>query len=326
MNTSPFLGTDNELNIHRETYMWSNENALVQKMLFMISPQGKPYETTIPTFLSYQLKSLRHLNFFDVALLRDGALPLVKFFLSHREPTGFSSRILVHEDLSYLVPLEWREQVFYYRTYETNDAIQGDTLLLFGSLDSFASPISSMARNLQALSNNQYKKCVLLASMAPIETEEKLLNFDHHYFEVIKLLVQKFPNLEVKNWNDVKLMNFNQICLHSISDNRFWIADSYLEHFARIQGARAAIIQPSQYKIIEQIRLSSHHGFEIHQGYSEKDCELARWLYHWYDAYESIVFREETYFPIETEDHKKSQLCTSELMSFVLRATEKKFE
>jgi len=326
MNQSPFLGSDNELNIHRETYMWSNENALVQKMLFMISPQGKSYETSIPTFLSYQLKSLRHLNFFDVALLRDGALPLVKFFLSNREPTGFSSRILVHEDLSYLVPLEWREQVYYYRTYESPDIEQGDTLLLYGSLDSYASGLSSLERSLKKIDPSKYKKCYLLASLAPIETEEKLLNFDHHYFEVIKKLTATFPRLQVLNWNELKNLNLAGFDIHSISENRFWIADSYIEHFARLSGAKGASSHPSNFDIIDQIRLSSQHGFQVHQGYTQEDCELARWLYHWYDAYESIVFREETFFPIETEDHKKSQLCTIELMSFVLRATEKKFE
>jgi hypothetical protein len=326
MTSKLIIGTGNNLNFHQESHLWANDNALIQKMLFMISPHGKSYETPFPAFLSYQLKSLQHLNFFDVVLLRDGALPLVKFFLSHRTPNSISSRLLIHEDLAYLVPIGWKEQVYYFRSYQDNPSRSSDTLFLYGSLDRYASPLNFIEKNLSMVELGQYKDYYLLPSIAQVDSEEKLHGLDHYYFKIITKITQKFPNLEAKNWNDLKQFEFSKLHLHPISDTRFWIADSYVEHIALSQGAQLAIVKKPQYEIIERVKLSPYHGLELHQGQSDKDSQLAQQLYDWYDRYESVVFNTKSSFPSIIEDDESSSFCSEELLSFVLSATQRKHE
>jgi hypothetical protein len=83
-------------------------------------PSSEEFYHPLNPMFSVFIRTYAHLNYFSVILLRDGALGLMDFFLRFPVPKKTSSIILVHADLSYLVPLAWRPLILCYRMASKN--------------------------------------------------------------------------------------------------------------------------------------------------------------------------------------------------------------
>lgn len=83
-------------------------------------PSSEEFYHPLNPMFSLFLRTYLQLNFFPVILLRDGALGLTDFFLRFPVPKKTQTRILVHADLAYLVPMAWRSLVLGYRMTGTN--------------------------------------------------------------------------------------------------------------------------------------------------------------------------------------------------------------
>jgi glycosyltransferase involved in cell wall biosynthesis len=87
-----------------------------------------------PVF-SDSIQNQGQLELYPQILLRDGALSLLDFFLRFPKPSKKSSRLIVHADLSFLVPEEWRETTKCFRMNATRKSKPTSRLIFYHLLN-----------------------------------------------------------------------------------------------------------------------------------------------------------------------------------------------
>ena len=92
------------------------------------------YHPWNPTFADF-CHSEEALDLYPTLLLRDGAQSLLDFFLRFPEPGKSKTQVLVHADLSCLVPMAWKEQTKYYRLENSKPNTVTSQLLIYHLLN-----------------------------------------------------------------------------------------------------------------------------------------------------------------------------------------------
>jgi hypothetical protein len=326
---SRFLATEQEILLHRQQGLWSNDNSLTEDMLYLINPHGEPYHSKFTAFYLFEVKSLKHLSYFNSILVRDGLLPLLKFFFDQPAPKNFSSSLLIHEDLAYLTPKAWQEQVYYYRYASSlnKSSSENNIVLSFGVLDSYTCPLDRLNYLLNTVKWDKVKQLYGLYNLPYPQTDTELHQFDGHYLKVIESLRAHCPVIEPTNWRQCQGLPLSQVSLIDLNLTKFWYADSYVEFFLRSRGAKLLEQDKSApNNILFSHELSPHHKIEIFKTPSKTQLIQASNLYSEIERLRPSVLHEEEKFPREVGDSSKLELCSPELKRIALALLEGRFE
>jgi hypothetical protein len=87
-----------------------------------------------PAFADF-CQTKKHLELYPMLLLRDGAHSLLDFFLRFPEPTQKSSHLIVHADISFLVPDAWRATTKCFRIIPQREYKPTNKLLFYHLLN-----------------------------------------------------------------------------------------------------------------------------------------------------------------------------------------------
>ncbi len=104
-------------NLNFLAHRWDNplHNDYDTELQGRLWPSSEEFYHPLNPIYSFFFRNYAHLDFYDVVLLKDGAIGILEFFLRFPIPRKNKSLFLVPADLTFLVPAAWRGQVLGYR-------------------------------------------------------------------------------------------------------------------------------------------------------------------------------------------------------------------
>lgn len=327
---SNFLASEQEMFFFRQQGLWSKDDQLCEKLLFLMSPHGETFHTGLSSFFLFESKSLKHLSYFKNILVRDGLLPLLKFFFEQPRPAAFGQNLLIHEDLSHIVPKQWSQQVYFYRysDLKSEDKAPPKSVIALGILDETSCPIDLLTRRLEQRNERQAMDCHGLFNLPYPKRENELYDFGGHYIHVMEALREQNFKMFSLNWNRCQNMSLAEIGLLDLNLTKFWYADSYVEHFLRSRGARQIANEGkrSTDKALFSKRLSPHHQIEIHNDWDPKAKKISEIIYTKVEALRDNILSKEQTYPKSEDEESEVKLCSPELSRLALSIIHGKFD
>ena len=134
-------------------YAFFNRTRLTTKYCDFLSPDSKLYSSPLNPLFSFELESTNKylLKSFELISLRDGVLPLLKFFRKNPAPLKIDPVVIVDECLSSLVPIVWRERVVLRKMVciNKNISLTQDKVIVFVSPEKKSTPLDIVKKELQ---------------------------------------------------------------------------------------------------------------------------------------------------------------------------------
>lgn len=232
--------TSDERYIFNARRLWRAEDYLSEKMNHILSPFVLEYHSYLKPLFLFEIKDTSVLNFFDFALIRDGAIGLMDFFLSNPTPEKFTCHLIVHRKLAIFVPKEWRDQILFYEALPSITHKSEETssdIFLTAFVDPFNINIEHAREVIQSLSD-RYENAYCLFTYPPSWASGAVERQTEHYFELTRLVCEKFSNRA----RFVNLTNLNSLALTKkdfldLKRGPVFYADSYLDQLFFSQGA-----------------------------------------------------------------------------------------
>lgn len=210
---------------------WNREDTIDEKYLEFLAPHSKPYFSRLRPLFSFEIKSLTSLNAFSHILFRDGVVHLLRFFQRFPEPKGLMSKIIIHQNLSAIVPPAWRKCILYYRIQAGKRASQKENLFLYISFIQYHSDERAIKKLRETLEKISGK--IFVVTGLNVLRGEDFLNYDRSY--AFDQSHQLFAGLNVEF---IDLQSASPALSSSKHESNFmvfnpyqyWFSDSYLEH------------------------------------------------------------------------------------------------
>lgn len=214
---------------------------------------------------STDFKSLDDLQAFPEVCLKDGALSLWAFFLTHSTPPSFPLKIHVHQSLSALVPQAWRESTAYYRVQAKHPPRRDQQRLL---VDLYYSGLAGLDSFTGAL----------LLELPPfaLEESERVLS-DHSPLPFIK------GGLPL-SWTELLKGDLSRFTIETPPHDLTHFATTRLEHELLGRGASQTHWMERQGNEHEE-ELSPHHLYLFHEHPKDEDLRQADQLYRLWREY-----------------------------------------
>lgn len=257
--------------------------SLEEKLEFSIGGHYENYHSPLQaTFLS-NFWSLDEIKNFSLLMVRDGAFYLSRFFAENPTPSRCKTRLLISDDLKFLIPFHWYDNIFFYRQKVTPPVVKArDTLILSISIDSVVLGADNFKIKLDHFKNllpSELKRVVIMF----FPYNDYFFDSDHFskrmYTSLSDSLLKlkqisdffKQIGLEVTytTWKDFSLdLEAPKCYFHSFPESPMYFSDSYIAH--KLYGAGSSPLKKESSKECQQpvISLSSYHAIQISEAKS----------------------------------------------------------
>jgi len=243
-----------------------------------LSPDSDYYFSSLnPTFsLELELSPMR-IKYLSVLSLRDGVMPLLKFYVSNPRPKDESLIHIIDEDFSSLVPEAWRSQTLLrrFKSQKTDVESTHNNFIIFISPNYFSSPLEIVYSEIQKVNKELLPETevYLFFSSMKLRGVGQAQKDDLWGYKIMELFAKHLEtkNFRVINWNEYSALNLNSFLFFFINPLKFFLSDSFLLHDACQKGA-SPLVKDKKNDInpfSEHYHpLSINHGFILHQSYS----------------------------------------------------------
>lgn len=174
-----------------------NQEPLTEKTNAFLSPDSSFYFSPLNPVFSYELENTSgFLNgVFDFVSLRDGVLPLSRFFFLSDIYQTKPSTIIVDEDFCEIVPTSWQPFVVLRKLVKIEREIKNNELLLVLSGSELSLPLDILENEIRRLDLNSYRKIYLFIQPMNLMGEEEA-DFDPQWD--LKLLMKVCEKIDIK--------------------------------------------------------------------------------------------------------------------------------
>lgn len=237
-----------------------------------LSPDSQHYRCALNPIFTYEfeMSEKKFLSQVKVFSLRDGVMPLMRFFTINPSPENHCPLLIVDARLSSLVPEKWRSKVVLRTAFMNEARKQSNRLLLFISPDMQGLPLEIFNEELNRVEknlNNDDEICVLFSSMRMRGEGEAYCDKAWGY-KLLLILMKKFGNrnVQILNYQDYLNMDISFARFTFINPLLFYFSDSFLFHNAAQRGAHELNTR-SLPEHFPHLNLSLNHGFYFHQNF-----------------------------------------------------------
>lgn|GEM_PF-721627 len=237
-----------------------------------LSPDSEAYKAVInPVFsFDFEIGSKEFISELKVFSLRDGVMPLMRFFAINANPYEHVPLLIVDSSLSSLVPPEWREKVILRETFVEVKSEASNKILLLLSADPHSLPLDILDLELEKLAAviKPADEIHLLFSSMRLRGEGEAIN-DHAWgYKCLQKILLRFRQnvLHVVSYPDYLKTDYKNFRFFFINPLKFYFTDSFLFHDLCSKGAMPLFHQ----KVGDQkpqLKLSFHHGLSFDQNF-----------------------------------------------------------
>lgn len=285
---------------------------LLNKFREYLSPDSDPYFSSLNPIFSIELEySPKRVELLKVLSLRDGVMPLLKFFTLNPIPQNDNTVYIIDSHLSPLVPLAWRRSVLLRSLVVEKEKFQNrfNQKIIFISPSEIANPLTMVQVELDMLSSfiSEEDEIYIYLSSVKLRGSGQAQKDEAWGYKILQLINKKFIKNEIKvlNWNEYSSLNLSQFAFHFINPLKYFFTDSYLLHDACQKGAKPLVHDQHPTGYLHKI--SMNHGFILHQGFKP---------YNQYGNEQLMDIIEE--MKCEKIDLKKNEFCSPEFSSWAL--------
>ncbi len=247
-----------------------------------LSPDADHYFSPLNPSFSLELEySPARVQFLNVLSLRDGVMPLLKFFTLNPVPKNQDIVYIVDSKLSSLVPLEWRSLVLLRDLkFEERREYLADNFskkILFISPSPLSAPLDLVLVELRKLKEkiSTSDEIVVFFSSMKLRGQGQSQRDEMWGFKILQLINKEFENekIRVVDWREYTSIDLSHFKFHFINPLKYYFSDSYLLHDACQKGAKPILKIPhvSQGRETFYQALSMEHGFMLHQNFQDYD-------------------------------------------------------
>lgn len=299
-------------------YIFAHRTPLTIKLTAFLAPDSKLYSSPLNPLFSWELEGHQKnwLKSFEMVSLRDGVFPLLQFFINHPQPESIDPIVVVDQELSTLVPEAWRAKVVLRQMVSTGNFYtqKKNSLLLFVNADARTMPLNILKEELVALQNEieNNSEVLLFFSSLNRKGEEDVQYDDAWKCKVMQVLCECIPREKIKvlSWQDYLDRDISGCHFYWLNPLRFYVSDSFLIHQALLRGA-LPLFESKPLEISHFIKLSAHHGFNLHQHFDTEDKLDLKIL-----AYLNKFKRSEVF---DNDDYAKLQLANDDMAEWASR-------
>lgn len=253
-----------------------------------LSPDSESYKSVINPVFSYdfEIGAKDFISELKVFSLRDGVMPLMRFFAINPLPLTHVPLLVIDEGLSALVPPEWREKIVLRHLFVKEAEERDNKIFLFLSADVYSLPLAMLNEELEKI-EKQIKpsdELFLFFSSMRMRGEGEAIN-DHAWgYKCLQNFLAKFDQsrIHILSFSELLKADVAKSRFYSINPLKFYFSDSFLIHDMCAKGAKPLLPLPKVESDV-QLQLSFYHGFSFHQNFSnfpgEKYLQTQRDLY-----------------------------------------------
>lgn len=253
-----------------------------------LSPDSDAYKAVInPVFsFDFEIGSKDFISELKIFSLRDGVMPLMRFFAINPLPFEHVPFLVVDSSLSSLVPSEWREKVILRETFVEEKKSSNNKVLLLISADPLSLPLNILENEIEKISEaiSPSDKIQVFFSSMRMRGEGEAIN-DHAWgYKCLHKILGCFKEnaVQVISFPEYLKEDYKETKFYFINPLKFYFSDSFLLHDLCSKGASPLYAQ----KVVDQktqLKLSFHHGFSFDQNFQpfigEKYLQTQRALY-----------------------------------------------
>jgi hypothetical protein len=238
------------------------------------SPDSEYYKSFINPIFSFEfeMSEEKFLEQVKVFSLRDGVMPLMRFFAIYKIPPAYCPLLIVDSQLSSLVPQSWRANVVLRTPFVEEPRKMNNKVILFCSPDSMSLPLDILENELRIIEKKLKPEDELLILFSSMRMRgEGHAIWDQSWD--LKILL----NISLKfNKRKITILSFKDYLKHEFSFSRFYFlnplkfyfSDSFLLHDICQKGASPLL--PLKFREgYLQSRVSLNHGFYFHQEFED---------------------------------------------------------
>lgn len=247
----------------------------LNKFLEFLSPDSNFYSSSLNPIFSIELAyfSESYLELTQVFSLRDGVLPLLKFFSLNLAPKKVGPVLIVDSELSSLVPNIWRPNVLLRCNYNNqSDVMNCRQKLIFISPTMFATPLDLIEEEISTLVkiSSPNDEIVLFFSSVNLKGEGSSFYDKAWGYKILQKIINQFrtQNIKIINWSEYLGMDLLGWKYFFLNPLKFYFTDSYLVHNASSRGAIPLFKQKNQFQDFLKFDLSINHGFILHNNFN----------------------------------------------------------
>jgi hypothetical protein len=247
---------------------------LLNRFLEYLSPDSNRYYSSLNPIFSMELEysSDRQIELINVVFLRDGVMPLLKFFLLNPAPRDPGPLLIIDQDLSSLVPMAWRHKVLLRENYHNALTATGreSKKLFFISPIDLSTPMDLIEAELALIKTHLEKgdELLLFFSSASLRGREHSMDDKVWGYKILEKMMSAFFSenpLRVLDWKEYLSLDLSDVEYYFINPLQYFFTDSFLLHDASQRGARPLIARKSNLINYYKYEVSHYHGFLLHQ-------------------------------------------------------------
>ncbi|MBC7427778.1 MAG: hypothetical protein H7336_04140 [Bacteriovorax sp.] len=254
---------------------------LLNRFLEYLSPDSKRYYSVLNPIFSMELEYSpdNRIEQVNVVFLRDGVMPLLKFFILNPAPFDPGPLLIIDQNLSALVPESWRNKVLlrvgYHKTSETSESSEfsGESKkLFFISPIELSTPMDLIETELAFISDHIQEGDELLFyfSSASLRGREHSVDDKVWGYKILEKIMTKFRAnpIRILDWKEYVSLDLSDVKYYFINPLQYFFTDSFLFHDAAQRGAKPLMIEAvSTLGNSFMYEVSHYHGFVIHQNF-----------------------------------------------------------
>jgi hypothetical protein len=264
---------------------------LLNRFLEYLSPDSKRYYSVLNPIFSMELEYSpdNRIEKVNVVFLRDGVMPLLKFFILNPTPLDPCPLLIIDQDLSSLVPVLWRRKVLlkkiYHKISESNSTTKK---LFFISPIELSTPMDLIEEELSYISRHIDVGDELMFYFSSVSLRGREHSMDDKVwgYKILEKIMSKFCSnpIRILNWKEYLSLDLSEVKFHFINPLRYFFTDSYLFHDVSQRGAKPLVVEKeSGVSKFYQYEVSHYHGFTLHQEF-ENYCDYGA------SKFKSLIF------------------------------------
>lgn len=265
--------TEDDIYLSRSKTQWNSEDDLSKKCYNEFFPHLSNFEVSMPSFFLYELNDFDYLNYFPIALIRDGVLSLAKFFHLNPEPKHIKTMFVINSRLSFLVPELWLEQVAFYEMGSSppKDKVESDNADVYISLlgSRLFCDLDYVKEVSQKILKDSKGKSINLTIVAnnnnpagEKSSRTKVNNYIYYAIDVIRSVLTNVKRIEYINTSDIEYYNLENSLFYDLNQFNTLFSDCYVSHNIMSKGAFKMCSVPTLDKSFFHA-ISFFHGYYI---------------------------------------------------------------
>lgn len=236
-----------------------------------LSPDSDNYRCVInPVFsLEFELSTEHFLKQVQVFSLRDGVLPLLRFFAVNPEPDEKFPLLVIDCRLSALVPVQWREKIILRKGFYEGEIKKTKNVLFCFSSDPYNLPLDVLEEELLRLKEETVDAEEILLYFSSMKMRGGgEARFDSAWgYKTLAMFTRVFSEkkFRILSYNELMRGDVSELKFHLVNPLCYYYTDSFLEHDLLQRGATPFIV----HKLVSNMRLnlSLNHGYVFHQNF-----------------------------------------------------------